>query len=156
MLYLTLKTIHIISSTILFGTGLGSAFYFLRAQQSKNINALYFAAKNVVLADWIFTTPAVIIQPITGFWMIYLLHYPLDSFWIVASITLYVVTGLCWIPVVYIQIKMFRLIAEAQRLNRSLEKNYYQLERWWFILGWPAFISVMIIFYLMTTKPVGF
>jgi uncharacterized membrane protein len=156
MLYLTLKTIHIISSTILFGTGLGSAFYFLRAQQSKNINALYFAAKNVVLADWIFTTPAVIIQPITGFWMIYLLHYPLDSFWIVASITLYVVTGFCWIPVVYIQIKMFRLIAEAQRLNRSLEKNYYQLERWWFILGWPAFISVMIIFYLMTTKPVGF
>lgn len=153
MLYLWLKLIHIVSSTLLFGTGLGSAFYMYRAQRSNDLQAMYFAAKNVALADWLFTTPAVIIQPLSGFSLIYLAGFPLTSFWIVASLCLYIVAGACWIPVVYIQIKMRNLLAECIDHNKSVPTQYYRLFTLWFRLGWPAFISVIIIFYFMVLKP---
>jgi len=151
--YALLKTIHIISSTLLFGTGLGSAFYYLRAQQSKNRQALLFASKNVVLADWLFTTPSVIIQPISGFLLMHKLHYSFDIWWIKLALGLYILTGLCWLPVVYLQIKMHAIIKTHPDPGQKLPMQYFKYERWWFALGWPAFISVMVIFYLMVAKP---
>jgi len=154
MLYLWLKIIHIVSATFLFGTGLGSAFYLWRADLSKNIQAIAFATKNVVIADWLFTTPAVIVSPLTGFWMIALVHYPLSSTWIMYSLFLYLLTGACWIPVVWLQIQMRNLATSAVKENRPLPKRYHTYRNIWFRLGWPAFISVLIIFYLMVMKPV--
>ena len=154
MLYYLLKYIHIISSTLLFGTGLGSAFYMWRANRSGEIKAMLFAAKNVVIADWLFTTPAVIIQPVTGFWLLYILHYPMNSPWIIASLILYVFVGLCWLPVVWLQIQMHRILQAV--VSGTLiwpVKRYFQYERMWFYLGWPAFLGVLVIFYLMVFKP---
>lgn len=154
MTYLFLKYLHIISSTLLFGTGLGSAFYMWRANQSNNIQAMLFAAKNVVIADWIFTTPAVIIQPITGIWLMTILHYPLTSKWILWSLALYILTGACWIPVVWLQIKMHQQLKLVVNNNVPLPTRYYLYAKIWFILGWPAFLAVLAIFYLMVFKPV--
>lgn len=156
MLYLYLKLSHIMSSTILFGTGLGSAFYMWRANQSNNLQAMYFATKNVVIADTIFTTPAVIIQPISGFGLMYLLHYSINQWWILLAISLYVLTGLCWLPVVWLQYQMYKMLKQAidsNDTNWTLPKRYYHYYHAWFFLGWPAFIAVVIIFYLMVTKP---
>src|SRR3990172_9583678 len=94
--YLLLKSIHILSSTLLFGTGLGSAFYKWRADRDGDLGAVVFASKNIVLADWFFTTPAIIVQPVTGLWMAFDAGYPLTSLWIIASIALYVLAGACW------------------------------------------------------------
>lgn len=151
--YLLLKLVHIISSTLLFGTGLGTAFYMWRADRSKNLNTIALTSQNVVLADWLFTTPAVIIQPITGIWMLSLVGLPLATSWVMASLLLYVVTGLCWLPVVYIQIKVANLAKTALNQNQPLPEAYRKLMTWWYSLGWPAFISVMAIFYLMVFKP---
>jgi uncharacterized membrane protein len=153
MLYLWLKTIHIISATILFGTGLGSAFYLWRANSSNNIHAIAFAARNVVIADWLFTTPAVIIQPLTGFWLTALMHYSLSSTWVMLSLFLYMLTGACWIPVVWLQIQMRNMATTAIQQNTTLPQRYYHYHRLWFYLGWPAFIAVLCIFYLMVLKP---
>ena len=152
--YFILKTIHILSSTILFGTGLGSAFYLWRANQTKNLQSMRFACKNVVIADWVFTTPAVIIQPLTGFWLMHILHYSITSRWIIWSLCLYGFVGLCWIPVVWIQIKMHQIIEKAaQHPHQKINPLYFRYERLWFYLGWPAFISVVGIFALMVFKP---
>lgn len=153
MSYALLKTIHIISSTLLFGTGLGSAFYFFRAHLSKDVASLYFASKNVVLADWLFTTPAVVIQPLTGYMLMRTLGYTFSTPWIILALALYVFVGLCWLPVVYIQIKIHRLVTEAYRSAKPLQEEYYRLYKWWFFLGWPAFMTVIVIFYLMVAKP---
>lgn len=152
-LYLWLKTIHIISSTLLFGTGLGSAFYLLRAHLSNNIQAIAFATRNVVFADWAFTTPSVLIQPLTGFAMAYMVHYSLSSFWLSCSFFLYLLTGACWLPVVWLQIKMQQMAEQAAQANTALPALYHRYFRIWFWLGWPAFISVIIIFQLMVFKP---
>jgi uncharacterized membrane protein len=155
MLYFWLKLIHILSATILFGTGLGSAFYMFRAHLSSDDRAIAFASRNVVIADWIFTTPAVIIQPITGFALMYVMGYPIVTPWILWSLGLFILTGVCWIPVVWLQIQIHRFAKESISTGISLYKNqtYLRYMRYWFLLGWPAFIAVIIIFYLMVFKP---
>lgn len=155
MTYLFLKLIHIVSSTILFGTGLGSAFYFWRSHQQSDLQARYFAVRNVVIADWAFTTPAVIIQPLTGFALMHILSLNFSTYWIALTLLLYVLTGLCWIPVVWLQIQMKNILEETlTKSNPSLPLNYYRYYHYWFYLGWPAFTAVIIIFYLMVFKPI--
>jgi uncharacterized membrane protein len=150
--YLLLKTIHILSSTLLFGTGLGTAFHGWMANRAGPLAVRRVVNRNVVLADWLFTTPAVIVQPVTGVWLAQIAGFPLSSGWLVAAMFLYVIVGACWLPVVGIQIAM-RHIADATPDGEPLPARYFRLSRWWFALGWPAFIGVIIIFWLMIAKP---
>jgi uncharacterized membrane protein len=153
MLYLWLKFIHIMSSTILFGTGIGTACVMLYGHKTRDIRIITGITQYVVLADWMFTGTSGLIQPITGLWMIYLAGYSFSSLWIWGSITGYIIAALCWFPVVYLQIKMRDFAIEANKTNSPLPACYYKYFTYWFCLGWPAFISLMIVFYLMTNKP---
>jgi uncharacterized membrane protein len=151
--YLLVKTIHIISSTILFGTGLGTAFHGLMANRSGDLAATAIVNRNVVLADWLFTTPAVLVQPATGLWLALYAGFPLTSGWLLLALILYGVVGACWLPVVWLQLRMRRLAKTALREGTALPELYYLYSRWWFALGWPAFAAVLAIFYLMVAKP---
>jgi len=151
--YLILKWLHILSSTLLFGTGLGSAFYMFFASLSRDARATAVVVRYVVLADWLFTTPTIIIQPLTGFYMAYLAGYPLSSCWILWSVILYFVAGACWLPVVWMQIRMRRLAREAVEAGAALPPAYWRFLSAWTLLGIPAFVSLVIVFYLMVAKP---
>lgn len=155
MLYFWLKFIHILSATLIFGTGLGSAFYMYRAHMSRNNEAIAFASRNVVLADWLFTTPTVVIQPITGIWLMQIMGYSWSTEWILLAMGLFILMGACWLPVVWLQIQIYRFAKEALDTKVSLYQNseYMRYMRYWFCLGWPAFIATIIIFYLMVFKP---
>jgi uncharacterized membrane protein len=152
MLYLTLKWIHIVSSTILFGTGLGSAFYLFMANRRKDIAEICFATRHVVIADWIFTTPSIIIQLATGLALVHIGGYVVSDPWIAAALALYFFAGLCWIPVVWMQIRMRDMAHSAYATNTPLPTRYWQMERWWITLGCLAFPAVLLIFYLMVMK----
>ncbi|MCH7538557.1 MAG: DUF2269 domain-containing protein [Proteobacteria bacterium] len=145
--YLWIKLVHILSAAVLFGTGMGTAFFMLRAYLSQNDEAMMVTTKTVVTADWIFTTPAVVIQLATGLWLTSHLNIAFDSSWFVAVILLYALIGLCWIPVVCIQIRIRNLIAAGAR-----RVDYKNLMRVWTALGVPAFASLIIIFYLMVSR----
>ena len=153
MEFLIIKWIHIVSSTLLFGTGLGSAFYKYMADKSHNIQTISYTNKNVVLADWLFTTPTIIIQPITGIIMVKMLGYSIAEPWILLSIILYLIAGACWIPVVVLQIRMRNISKEAVLNNSCLPVIYWKQATLWFWLGVPAFISIVAVFFLMTNKP---
>ncbi|WP_415898014.1 DUF2269 family protein [Neptuniibacter sp. QD72_48] len=146
--YMTLKLIHILSSTILFGTGLGTAFYMWRAQLSGDLSTFRIVAKNVVLADWIFTTPAVVIQPLTGIGMMYLAGFSWQQPWLYWSICLFILVGACWLPVVFIQIKVAKLLESDQPDLQGIKRLMFC----WYSLGVPAFLGVIGIFYLMVSK----
>jgi len=155
MSYLLLKLLHIFSATVLFGTGLGSAFYLYRAHVSRDDRAIAFAAKNVVLADWLFTTPAVIIQPLTGVWLMRVMQYPWTTEWLLLAIAFFLLVGACWLPVVWLQIQISSLADKSLKGGLPLYENplYRRYMKMWFFLGWPAFILVIGIFYLMVFKP---
>lgn len=152
MTYLTLKTLHILSMVLLFGTGLGSAFYKWMADRSGNVEHIAKTNKHVVLADWVFTTPTIIFQPLSGLWMASIAGLSLTSPWIALSLLLYVIAGLCWLPVVWLQIRMKALSSEAVENNRQLPDLYWQMARWWFCLGVPAFIAIVLVVILMVVK----
>lgn len=152
MTYTLLKTLHILSMVLLFGTGLGSAFYKWMADRSGNVAHISVTNRHVVLADWIFTTPTVIFQPISGLWMVYLLDLPLTTPWIATSLSLFVLAGVCWLPVVWLQIRMQKLAALAATASTPLPALYWRLARWWFWLGVPAFAAMVLVVTLMVFK----
>ena len=152
MSYLLLKYLHILSMVLLFGTGLGSAFYKWMADRSGNVAHIAVTNRHVVLADWIFTTPTVIFQPISGLWMVHLLGLPLTTPWIALSLSLYVVAGVCWLPVVWLQIRMRTLADIAVKTQSALPALYWRYARIWFGLGVPAFIAMLAEVFLMVFK----
>ena len=152
-LYLALKLIHILGSAVLFGTGLGIAFFMLMAHRTRNPAVIAHTARIVVIADVVFTATAVVVQPITGMGMAWMAGYPVGHVWIAASVALYVLVGLCWLPVVWIQLQLRNLAARAAHENAVLPERYFKLFRIWFWLGWPAFAGVIAIFALMIWKP---
>ena len=152
-LYLLLKTLHIIGATVLFGTGAGIAFFMVMADRTRSPALIAHTASVVVVADTLFTASAVVIQPITGALLAKLLGFPIFSGWIGLSLILYVVTGLFWLPVVWMQLRLRDLAREAARLGQPLPAAYHRLYRLWFAFGFPAFLSVLGILWLMTAKP---
>ena len=152
--YLTLKTIHILSSVLMVGTGFGTAFYLYFANRSGSVAAIAVVSRLVVRADWWFTAPAVIVQPLSGAWMIHLAGYPMDALWIKASLALYGLAGACWLPVVWYQIRMGKMALAAHASNSALPAQYWRYARRWELLGYPAFIAMLAVYWLMVHKPV--
>ena len=152
-LYFALKFLHVVSATLLFGTGLGTAFQMWRAHQSGDVGAIAAVSRQVVWADFLFTMPAVIIQPATGLTLVRLAGFDFFSSWLVAGYCLYFLAGACWLPVVWIQIKVRDLASIAANGGAPLPSLYFRLMTWWFALGWPAFFAVLAIFWLMVAKP---
>jgi len=152
-LYLTLKWLHIISSVLLVGTGLGSAFYMFFTNRSGNVQAQAVVTRLVVRADWWFTTPTVFIQPATGLAMATMAGIPWSTPWLALSVALYLVAGACWLPVVWLQLRMRDMAAQAAHSHGALPPLYWRCARWWEALGYPAFVAMAVVFYLMVNKP---
>jgi len=151
--YVVVKWLHVLSSTLLFGTGLGSAYYMFFTSLSGEARSVARVIGLVVIADWVFTLTTIVLQPVTGLLLAHIAQIPLASRWIVWSTVLYFVAGACWIPVVVIQIRMHRLAKVAAANDAPLPDAYRRLFRWWTALGIPAFFALVIVFYLMVAKP---
>ncbi|NWG70306.1 MAG: DUF2269 domain-containing protein [Parvularculaceae bacterium] len=147
------RWLHILGATVLLGTGAGIAFFMVMAHRSKDAAAIAHVASTVVIADWIFTASAVVVQPITGAWLAHLMGWRLTEPWILASLALYAVTGAFWIPVVFMQKKMRDLARAAAGAKAPLPEKYHQLYRRWFACGFPAFFAVLAIIWLMIARP---
>lgn len=151
--YLLVKTVHILSATVLFGTGLGIAFFFWMGGRSGDDAAALFAARATVIADLVFTTSAGIVQPATGAWLVWQGGFDPAAPWLLATYALYLLAGACWLPVVWLQVKIRDQLAAklaGARFDAALHARY---RRWWFALGWPAFVGLTVVVHLMVTKP---
>lgn len=153
-LYEGMKWLHIVSSVLLAGTGFGSAFYMFMANRSGNVQAQAVVGRLVVKADWWFTTPTVIIQPLSGLALAYLGGWPLDALWLKWTYALYVVAAFCWLPVVWLQILMQRMAQRAAETSSALPPAYWRHARLWERLGYIAFAAMLVIYWLMVAKPV--
>jgi uncharacterized membrane protein len=151
--YFDLKFLHIIGSAVLLGTGAGIAFFMVMAHRSKDVAVIAGVARIVVIADFLFTATAVVVQPLTGLLLASVQNYPLTSSWIVASGALYIFIGAFWLPVVYFQIRIRDIAVKAKAKKKPLPPDYYWYYRVWFLFGFPAFFSILLIFWLMIARP---
>lgn len=148
-----LKFLHILSATLLFGTGLGTAFHCWFAHVTGDARAIAVVLRNVVRADWLFTATSGIAQPVTGYLLIQETGRELTEPWIVLSFALYLIAGACWLVVVSLQMRARDLAIAAAKNGQKLPPDYYRVMRLWFALGWPAFLALIGIFWLMVSKP---
>lgn len=153
MLYFALKFIHVIGACVLLGTGAGIAFFMLMAHLSGKVAAVAAVARIVVIADFVFTATAVVLQPVTGVGLIHAAGYSPAEGWIVWSIALYILTGLFWLPVVWMQMQLRDLAIAALAAGAPLPPRYHRLFWLWFAFGFPAFAAVIAILWLMITRP---
>jgi uncharacterized membrane protein len=151
--YLLVKWLHIVSSVVLVGTGFGTAFYLFFANRTGNVAAIAVVSRLVVRADTWFTLPAVIVQPLTGLWLMQQAGWSLGTAWIASALALYALAGACWLPVVWLQLRLRDMAARASEQGAALPIRYWRYARWWEGLGYPAFIAMVAVFYLMVTKP---
>ncbi|WP_137046817.1 DUF2269 domain-containing protein [Pseudolabrys sp. FHR47] len=153
MIYFAVKYLHVLGAIVLLGTGSGIAFFMLMAHRTGDAGHVFRTARTVVVADFIFTATAVVAQPLTGFALAQMLGLPLTQRWLWVSLALYVVAGLFWLPVVWMQMRMRDLAGQAMRMNTPLPSDYHRLFRLWFAFGFPGFGSVAVILWLMIAKP---
>lgn len=152
--YLVWKWLHVLSSTLLFGTGIGTAFFMFFANRSGDVRAIAVVTRWVVIADWLFTATTVVFQPLSGFMLMSIAGIPLSATWIWLSFALYFIAGLAWLPVVWIQAQMRNMAREAAWTGAPmLPARYWRYERVWVLLGIPAFTALVIVFWLMIAKP---
>lgn len=151
--FAVLKLIHILSATVLFGTGLGTAFVMWRADRTGDLPAIAVTARHVVLADFLFTAPAVVVQPVSGVLLALEAGYGFTEPWLLAAIGLYLLAGACWLMVVRLQLRLRDLAEAARAASEPLPASYHRAMGLWFALGWPALASILAIFALMVFRP---
>ncbi|WP_417407901.1 DUF2269 family protein [Hoeflea sp.] len=145
--------LHVIGAAVLLGTGAGIAFFMLMAVRSGDARLIAHVSGTVVVADALFTATAVVLQPVTGYLLARRLGWDLTEGWILVSLFLYLVTGLFWLPVVWIQIRLRDLARAAVETGTALPRAFHRLYRIWFACGFPAFFAVLGILWLMLAKP---
>lgn len=150
---LILRWLHVIGACVLLGTGAGIAFFMLMAHRTRDARLIAHTAGVVVLADLLFTTTAVIVQPVTGGLLAWRLGWPLSEGWLALSLALYVLTGAFWLPVVWIQLRLRDLARAAVEAGEALPDRYHRLFAIWFACGLPAFAAVLMILWLMLVRP---
>ena len=153
MEYNLAKWLHILSSTLLFGTGLGSAYYMFFASLTRDPRVVAVVVRHVVRADWWFTTPTIVFQPLSGFYLAHLAGFPILSGWIMESLALYLLAGVCWLPVVWMQIRMAEMARVAAERHEPLPRRYWRFLGLWTVLGVVAFLALVAVFWLMVAKP---
>jgi uncharacterized membrane protein len=152
-LYFILKYLHVLGAIVILGTGTGIAFFMFMAHRSGDVAYIARTAATVVVADFVFTTTAVIVQPLTGITLMNLTSTAPSELWLALSLLLYIVAGLFWVPVVFMQIEMRNLAQAAADGGEALPPRYFMLFQRWFLFGVPGFGSVMAILWLMIVKP---
>lgn len=153
MEYLIVKWVHVLTSTLLFGTGVGSAFYLFAISLGRDTRAVATITRYVVIADWIFTATTIVLQPLTGWYLMRLMGLTMEARWIAWSVALFALATACWLPVLWLQVRMRDVSGEAAARGEPLPRLYWRYFTWWTALGFPALFAFLAVFYLMVAKP---
>lgn len=151
--YLWVKWLHVLSAAVLVGTGIGTAFHLYATHLHGDVKAIALAARHTVLADWLFTCTALIVQPVTGLVLVHRAGFDGTARWLVASYVLYCIAAACWIRVAVLQYRIRTLAGDAAAHGSALPAEYFTALRQWRVLGVPALLSLLLVYALMIMKP---
>lgn len=142
--------IHVVSAVIFIGNIVTVAFWKLKAEFSRDPAHIHRTAKNIMVADYIFTIPSNIGLLISGFLLAFQSSYPLTEInWLTLSLTLFIVTGILWVVCL---LPLQRKMIHYSQGNWD-EANYKKVSRTWDALGTLATLIPLFILYLMVMKP---
>lgn len=107
----------------------------------------------MVAADWLFTTTTTaVLQPLTGWWLMRAAQLPMSTPWIAWSWRLYALAIACWLPVVWIELRLRDEANVAAQSGQPRSPRYWRFFIAWVVLGAIAFVAFLLIFWLMVSK----
>jgi uncharacterized membrane protein len=151
--YVLLQILHILFSAVLFGTALGSAYYALRAWRSGELLVIASTFRHLVGANWLFIVTSALLLPSSGLALAYVAGWPLNQLWLLCSMGLFMLAGLCWLPVLWLQIRLRDMAVQALAAGTPMPALASRYMTFWFALNWPAFVAFIAILWLMVAKP---
>ena len=147
-----IRLLHIVSSALMLGVGVGAFWFMLTTVRSGNPAAIAITMRNAVRAEWCIAVPVALLQPLTGYVLMMQLGYSLRSIWFLAVVALYMIAGMCWIYVVKTELKL-RSLAEEHSSHSTIPTAFWPLFRRWTRLAVGSFVGVLGIFWLMVFRP---
>jgi uncharacterized membrane protein len=149
-----LKFFHVLAAAAMFGVWLCLFVVALLAHRSANPSIVAVTTQFVVSVEKMVMIAVIAAQPISGFplaWAIGL--SPLNEFWIVVSLAIYVVTVACWLAAFRIETRIRNLSRQAALDAVPLRKYYRRLFRIWLALALTVLIASALTFALMVWQP---
>jgi uncharacterized membrane protein len=154
MLYLLLKSLHIVSVVLFLGNIITGVFWKAHADRTDDLRARAQALDGIIKSDRIFTTPNVFIIVLTGVATAYTVGIPiLSTPWILWSIILFGISGFAFAFVAPLQKKLLANV-QAGIAGQWDRAGYEQLSRRWKVWGTVATGAPLIAVFLMVMKPV--
>jgi uncharacterized membrane protein len=147
-----IRLVHVVSSALMFGVGIGAFWFMLATVRSGNPAAIAVTTRNAVRAEWFIAAPVAVIQPVTGYLLMLQLGYPLQSPWFYAVAALYIVAGMCWVYLVKAELRL-RGLAAVHSASVALPGEFGVLFRRWTRLAMASIAGVLGIFWLMVFRP---
>lgn len=149
-----IKFVHVIAAAAMFGTWLAIAAFMLLARRSRNTSVVALTARFAVSVERTVMIAAVVLQPISGFPLAWAIGIsPLDEFWVVLSLVLYVAVAAAWLAALLIEIRIRDMTRAAAIDSQPLPQGYYRLFRFYAALVWPALAATAVLFLLMVWQP---
>lgn len=145
--------LHLVGVVLFIGNIVTATFWKVRADLQKNPAVIHHTVKNVMLADFVFTLPGLILIIISGIVMTVQSGIFLHGFnWLSLSLILLAVTGVVWLAILIpLQRAMIRHSA-ASIESGNLSEAYVRASRLWAVFGILATLLPVIILYLMIAK----
>lgn len=131
-----------------------TAFWKVLADRSGNLQMVHSAARKVLLADYFFTIPGLVLIILTGHYMAYHFGYSMGQLnWVSVLNGLFVLTGIIWLFILIpLQVKMIRYSKQSLQQGKILPV-YLSVSKYWNFFGSIATLIPLIILFLMTVKP---
>ncbi|WP_334079003.1 DUF2269 domain-containing protein [Microbulbifer sp. M83] len=149
--YLVFKALHVLGAMVVFGTGIGIAWYALRGWRTGDIHIMQWISAETVAADWIFTAAAILLLLGSASGMLYASPTLLEMPWLRLSAFLTFLVFCLWVPVVFIQYNIRRRLRTAPA--REAAPGIRRLLVCWYLLGALVLPLMVAIVFLMVMKP---
>lgn len=95
------------------------------------------------------------LQPLTGWGLQHRMGLPWSTPWLACSIGPYAPAMACWLPTVWIQIRMRDAAVRAEAGHGGAWAELWRYLIAWVLLGVPASAAFLAIFWFMGSKPAG-
>jgi uncharacterized membrane protein len=154
MLYLVLKSLHIVSVVLFLGNIITGVFWKAHADRMTDLRARAQALDGIIASDRLFTLPGVMLIIVTGVWAALLAHIPLlRTAWVAWSLGLFGLSGVVFsMRIGPLQKKLLANVRAGIDGNWD-QAGYDRFSRSWMLWGLVATGAPLIVVFLMVFKP---
>ncbi len=149
-----LLVLHVMGGIFFLGNIITAAFWKLRADAGGDLHQIWRTATNVLIADYVFTLPGIVLLLTTGHMMVANSGYELFSLsWLGISYFLFCLSGLIWLLILLPTQNQMIKHAKNSLDQGKLTNEYKKSSKIWNVFGSLSTILPIIVIVLMLVKP---